>query len=332
MYPELFEIPFVNWAAPTYGMMIVIGFLCAVFVIRRLSRDITADPQYVCNGAMYALIAGVVGSRLFYVLHYFEQFRGRLLSVFAVWHGGLELLGGAISAIAVILFYLWRHKLPVRRYLDIAAIGLMVALGFGRIGCFLKGDCFGKPTELAWGVRFPYGSDVYRSQVYPNLKRGRPEPQLVLPGEFFEVHNGVEYIRPYESLTEERKLAVTAGAYRCLPVHPTQLYSSANAFLCCALLYFFRRRAQAATKAKDTGKLFAEPGCTFALMFILYGAARFFIEFVRDDNPFEYGRLMVYQGGTISQNLSLYLIVLGVVLLVVFEKMQADRVNLRTEQ
>jgi phosphatidylglycerol:prolipoprotein diacylglycerol transferase len=132
MYPELFEIPFIRWPVPTYGVMIVIAFLCAVFVIRRLSRDMTPDPQYVYNGAMYALIAGVLGSRLFYVAHHFEQFRGRLLSVFAVWQGGLEVLGGAILAIAAIFFYLRHHKLPVRRFLDVVAIGLMLALGLGR--------------------------------------------------------------------------------------------------------------------------------------------------------------------------------------------------------
>ncbi|MHC4154867.1 MAG: prolipoprotein diacylglyceryl transferase [Planctomycetota bacterium] len=331
MYPELFEIPFINWPVPTYGVMIVIGFLCAVFVIKRLSRDMTPDPQYIYNGAMYALIAGVLGSRLFYVVHHFEQFRARLLSVFAIWQGGLEVLGGAISAITVILFYLRHHKLPVRRYLDIVAIGLMLALGLGRIGCFLKGDCFGKPTDVAWGVRFPYGSDVYRSQVYPSLKRSRDEAQLELPTDFFDVYDGNGYLKPYARLTEEQKQAVTAGAYRCLPVHPTQLYSSANAFLCCLLLYFFWRRAQKATKGEIARKLFAKPGSTFALMFILYGVARFLIEFVRDDNPFEYGWLMVYKGGTISQNLSLYLIVLGVVLMVVFERMQADGVALKGE-
>jgi len=155
MYPELFKIPFIDLSLPSYGLMMVVGFLAAVFVMRRLSRDITSNPQFITNASLYALIAGVVGARLFYVVHYFDKFRANLLSVFAVWHGGLELLGGALLAVAVILFYLWRHKLPVRRYLDIAAIGLMLALGFGRIGCFLKGDCFGRPTKLPWGVRFP---------------------------------------------------------------------------------------------------------------------------------------------------------------------------------
>ncbi|OHB79080.1 MAG: hypothetical protein A2Z25_22755 [Planctomycetes bacterium RBG_16_55_9] len=60
-----------------------------------------------------------------------------------------------------------------------------------------------------------------------------------------------------------------------------------------------------------------QPGQTFALAFILYGVTRFFIEFIRDDNPFEYAWWAVYKGGTVSQNLSIYLVALGVVLMAV---------------
>ena len=106
MHPELFKIPFVNLTVWTYGVMMVVGFLAAVSLIRCLSRDITPDPQYITNAALYSLIAGVAGARLFYVLHHFDQFRDNLLSVFAIWQGGLELLGGVISAITVIIIYL----------------------------------------------------------------------------------------------------------------------------------------------------------------------------------------------------------------------------------
>jgi phosphatidylglycerol:prolipoprotein diacylglycerol transferase len=302
--------------------MMVVGFLSAVYIIRYLSRDITPDPQMITNGALYSLIAGVVGSRLFYVLHHFEQFRGRPLSFFAVWQGGLELLGGVILAIIVILAFLRYHKLPVRRYLDILAIGLMAALVFGRIGCFLNGCCYGRPTDLGWAVRFPYGSDAYHSQVYPNLKRDRSEPRLELPSDYFEVYEGLEYLKPLERLSEEQKSGVTQGQYRCLPVHPTQLYSSLNALACCVILYLFRRRSLRAEKSKGPVKLFSKPGSTFALMFIVYGIARFGLELLRDDNPFEYAWWIVYKGATVSQNLSIYLVVLGVALMAVFQKMQ----------
>lgn len=327
MYPELFELPFTHLTIKSYGLMMVLGFLAAVFVIRRLSRDITPDPLYITNASLYTLIAGVVGSRLFYVVHYFDKFKGDILSVFAIWQGGLELLGGVVLAILVVFFYLWRHKLPIRRYLDILAIGLLLALAFGRIGCFLNGCCFGKPTDQLWGVRFPYGSFAYRSQVSPNPHRNRPEPYFKLPDDFFNTYYDsaapTKILKPYDQLTKEQQEMVKYGPYRCLHVHPTELYSSANALLCSVLLYLFRRRSQKASKSEKTKKLFAKPGCTFALMFILYGITRFFIEFLRDDNPFEYDWWAIYKGGTVSQNLGIYMVIFGVFLMLIFQKMKS---------
>ena len=323
MYPELFKIPFTHWSVPSYGFMLVIGFLAAVSVIRHLSRDITPNPALITNAALYSLIAGVVGARLFYVVHYFDNFRGNLISIFAVWQGGLELFGGAILAIPVIVLYLVYHKLPIRRYLDILAIGLTLALAFGRAGCFLNSCCFGKPTNLPWAVRFPYHNSLhthsyaYRSQAYPDLKRNRPQPQLELPSDFFEYteKDGLWYLelKPYEALTPQQKEMVDNGQYRCLSVHPTQLYSSANGLFLCLVLYLFWRRTT--RSSKNAKKLFASPGCTFALMLILYGITRFLIEFLRDDNPFtELTRL------TVSQNICIALIVLGTSLMLIFEK------------
>jgi phosphatidylglycerol:prolipoprotein diacylglycerol transferase len=330
MYPELFEIPFIHLTVKSYGTMMVIAFLVAISLIRRLSRSFTPDPQYITNAALYSLIAGVVGARLFFVIHYFDQFQGRLLSIFAIWEGGLELLGGVLLAIAVISFYCWYHKLPVRCYLDILAIGLMLALAFGRIGCFLRGCCFGKPTNLPWAIRFPYRSDAYQSQVYPNLKRDRPSPQLKLPEEFFGYYyeNDKRFygLKPYKDLTAEQKYLVDKGPYRCLPVHPTELYSSVNGGILALILYLFWRKAQ------KTGKgLFSKPGQIFGLMFILYGATRFFIEFLRDDNPFEYAWWVVYKGGTVSQNLGIYMAILGVVLIAVFQKMKPGKIVSRAK-
>ncbi len=317
MYPELFTIPFTDLTIKSYGLMMVVGFLLAVSLIRRLSRNITPDPQFITNAALYSLVAGVVGARLFYVIHYFEQFKSAPLSVFAIWQGGLELLGGVVLAIIVIAAYLRYHKLPIRRYLDILAIALFVALAFGRIGCFLNGCCFGKPTEMPLAVRFPYGSHAYRNQISPDLKRNRPEPHLHLPDEFFGYFddNGIRLygLKPYGDLTPQQKEQVDKGPYRCLAVHPTQLYSSINAAMGCFLLYLFWRLTQSRMKKKMR---FPKPGCTFALLFIYYGITRFIIEFFRDDNPFE------FDGITISQNISIFMLVLGTALMFVFSLMK----------
>jgi phosphatidylglycerol:prolipoprotein diacylglycerol transferase len=295
--------------------------------MRRLSSNITRNPQVITNIALYCPIVGVVGARLFHVMHYFERFQENLLDVFAVWQGGLELLGGVIPAVVFIFGYLLYHKLPIRRYFDILAIGLMLGLAFGRIGCFLYGDCYGKPTERPLAVRFPYNSFVYVSQINADLERNRPDPQLKLPREdylYYTGQNGKWYPKPYEDLTEKQKIEVTEGKYRCMPVHPVQLYSCANAAFWCLALYLFWRRAQRAELAGSSNRLFTKPGCTFALAFIVYGVTRFLIEFLRDDNPFEYTWWAIYKGGTVSQNLSIYLVILGVVLMALFQVMKAD--------
>ncbi|MHC4207062.1 MAG: prolipoprotein diacylglyceryl transferase, partial [Planctomycetota bacterium] len=131
MYPELIEIPFIHLTVKSYGLMMVIGFLACVSLIRHLSRDFTPNPQHITNAALYSLVGGVVGARLFFVFHHFDKFRSNPLEVFAIWQGGLELVGGVAVFIIVILFYIWYHKLPMRRYLDVLAIGLMLALVFG---------------------------------------------------------------------------------------------------------------------------------------------------------------------------------------------------------
>lgn len=320
MHPELFEIPFVHLSVKSYGFMMVVGFLAAVTLIRRLSVKITPDPQLITNAALYSLIGGVVGARVFFVIHYWENFADHPIEVFHIWKGGLELYGGVVMAVAIILFYLIYHKLPIRRYLDILAIGLMLALVFGRLGCFLNGCCYGKPTDLPWGVRFPYGSFAHQSQTRPDLERDREQPHLELPPEYFgyEGEDGLWYagLKPYDELDEKQKVEVTRGKYRCLPVHPTQLYSSAIAAVCFVILYLLWKRVQKADGLAGPRKLFAKQGCVFSLMFVLNGLSRFSIELLRDDNPFEFAGL------TISQLIGIGMILLGLALAAVFHLMK----------
>lgn len=320
MFPELFKIPFTHLTIYSYGLMLVIAFLAAIFLIRRLSRDFTPDPKMITNAALYALIAGVGGARIFYVFHYWDRFKDNLASVFAIWDGGLEQLGGLLALVAIYL-YIRFHKLPVRKYFDIIAITLMLALAIGRIGCFLSGCCFGKPADVPWAVRFPYASDAYYSQIYPDLKRNRPQPYINLPADFFEFSR----LKPYNQLTDQQKLSVKSGEYRCLPVHPTQLYSSAAAGTLSLLLYLLWRRNKKINLAKSGRKFLSAPGSVFALMFVFYGIGRFFIEFLRDDNPFEFGWWAIYKGGTISQNLAVCLFIFGLLLLFLLQRIETKK-------
>ena len=323
MHPELLKIPFIqDLTIKSYGTLMVIGFMVAVFVVRRLAQREGIDPIQITNTALYSLIAGIIGARLFYVLHYPEQFHGDWLSAFKIWHGGLEFLGGVILAISMMIVYLVRRRLPIRKTLDVMAIGLMVGLGFGRIGCLLNGCCFGRPSDLPWAVRFPYNSFAYVSQINPNPERGRAEPQLNLPKDpYFDFNDeyGRWHPKCLSQLTESQRYEVTKGRWQCLPVHPSQLYGSAKAFTLSVVLYLFWRRAKA---LRDSGKVWlrlAQPGMTCGLMFALYGSTRFLLEFTRDDNPYEGAFL------TVSQWIGLVMVVVGVGLMIAFTWTRADR-------
>jgi phosphatidylglycerol:prolipoprotein diacylglycerol transferase len=292
--------------------MMVLGFLAALLLMRRLSQHANLDYTVMTNAALYSLIAGVIGARVFFVIHHFDQFRGDLLGLIATWRGGLEFLGGVMVATAILLLYLYFRRLPVRRYLDIIVIGLMLGLAFGRIGCFLVADCFGKPTTLPWGVRFPYRSFIYISQINPDPKRNRSEPHLHLPQYgYFDSYDqqGKWYPKPFEELTTSQQYEVTKGKYRCLPVHPSQLYSSANALLLCIILCLFWRKGLKKADSDKPLKRLHTPGSITALMLILYGFTRFLIEFIRDDNPYEF---LFF---TISQILGVVMIISGIILL-----------------
>ncbi len=315
MFPELLRIPFTDLTIKSYGTLMVVGFLVAVHVLRWLGRREGIDPILITNASLYSLIAGIVGARIFYVLHYPEQFQEGWLSVFKIWRGGLEFLGGVFLAVAVLIAYLAYHKLPLRKTLDVLAIGLMVGLGFGRIGCFLNGCCFGRPSDLPWAVRFPYNSFAYVSQINANPQRGRPEPQLLLPestyGDFNDEY-GKWHPKALASLTEGQRQDVTHGKWQCLPVQPTQLYESGMAFTVALLLYLFWSKGQRLRRLGQANVWAARSGLTMAFMLAAYGAVRFLLELLRDDNPFEWMRL------TISQLLSIAMIIVGIGLIVTF--------------
>ncbi|MHC5092528.1 MAG: prolipoprotein diacylglyceryl transferase [Planctomycetota bacterium] len=317
MHPELFEIPFLHISVKSYGTLMVIGFLVAVWLMRQIMKGLGQDPDRISSIAMYTLLSGIIGARIFYVIHHNDMFTGRPMEAFAVWQGGLELLGGVIVAIGFVWFYLWKFKLPKRLYLDILAIGLMVGLGFGRLGCLMNGCCYGKCTDVSWAVQFPYGSPAFYSQIGPDGARNRPEPLWDLPKDYYR--DG--YLRDFEELTEEQKTAVKHGGLYCTrPVHPTQIYSSIGAFILAGVLYGIWRMI---------GK--RKPGVVLSCMFILYGPVRFWLETLRDDNPFETAWWAIYKGGTVSQNIGIYMFIAGVILLTVFAARKPEQIETKAQ-
>src|SRR6185369_11563454 len=151
-----------------YGTMVLIGFLLAVYIAARRARNVGLEPVFCLDLGLWILIGGLVGSRLFYVFEFWEEYSPfqsgglrNLLGIFAIWNGGLVYYGGLISSFFIIWWYCGKHRVRIIPMMDLASPSAMIGLALGRVGCFLNGCCFGKTCTAPWGVKFPPQSAAY---------------------------------------------------------------------------------------------------------------------------------------------------------------------------
>jgi len=334
MLPELFTIPFINISIKSYGFMMVLGFLAALLMAKRRAKKMGVAPQIITDFSIMILLAGVIGARLHYILHRWNYYGSHLREIFDIASGGLEFLGGFILASLVTAAYFHKKRLPVLKMLDIIAPAVMLGLAFGRIGCFLNGCCYGGPSELPWAVRFPVVnthtaagcekkqtlsySHPYYYQITPDTYRHAGEPPMIsLPDEYYGYTDGQGHwlsdaadlprqpqaqnyyysLKTPDQLTDSQLAQMRQGSYRMHRIHPTQLYSVANALGICLILNWMFRR-------------YRFPGQIFGWMLLLYGFMRFWIEAIRVDSPLE------FNGLTISQNMGIAATAAGAILLI----------------
>jgi phosphatidylglycerol:prolipoprotein diacylglycerol transferase len=281
MYPILFHLPFINAPVYSYGLMLAIGFLAAIYLARFLGRRAGIDPEIFVNAGMLAMIAGVLGARLSHIIENWSSFtQPDLPWTTNLWHmaniraGGLTYYGGFLLATPAVLVYLRYKRVSLRLGCDIVAPSIMIALGLGRIGCFLNGCCFGAVAGpgAPMTVSYPYWSIPYQQQ----LAEGRIDPtnvplelrdsagQPTDPQELLHAAAG----NPASLLTLKQAIA----QQRSLSVQPSQLYSTVTAWLIALLcvLYLYQPHA---------------PGRVFALMMIVEGPSRFLLELLRVEPP-----------------------------------------------
>ena len=115
--------------------------------------------------SLLLLVLAIVGGRGLFVLTHWSDYARDPAGVFRIWEGGLMLYGGYLLAIAGGIAFVRRAGLSVWRVGDAAAPSMALGIGIGRLGCFLNGCCFGTPTHLPWGLRFP--SSSYSNFVFP---------------------------------------------------------------------------------------------------------------------------------------------------------------------
>ena len=141
-----------------YGVMAALGMLAASFLLNSNAKYTNMTREQCGNALIVALVGGIAGARIFYVVQFFDQYRNNLVDVIRIDKGGLVFYGGFILAMILLFIYSCVAKLDIFRVLDNFTPALAVAHAFGRVGCFLNGCCFGKPTELCIGVTYPAGS------------------------------------------------------------------------------------------------------------------------------------------------------------------------------
>lgn len=184
MHPEIIAIgPF---AIRSYGLMLAIGFLAGIMFAAWRAKKAGENPDHVYNLSLWVVISSFTGARLYYVVTHYDEFRAEkglslpvriyteLKNMFwpvggdgQIGISGLILYGGLILATIAAAVYLKKHKLSIPKYMDL--LGPSIGLGefFTRIGCFLNGCCFGKPTDSFSGVVFPETSSA--GYYYPDM-------------------------------------------------------------------------------------------------------------------------------------------------------------------
>lgn len=193
-----------------YGLMMMVAFLTGGWLIARELERRQLNRDYSSDAILAALIGGVLGAKIWYAV-----LKGDASALFSL--GGLVWYGGFIGGVIAVLINGWRLRVSPRWTMQVMAPALAAGYALGRVGCFLVGDDYGRPTDLPWAIAFPEG--LPPSTAGNLVAFGIPVPQGLDPS-------------------------------TVLAVHPTQLYEVALMFLAFTILWKLR------SKDWGTGALF----------------------------------------------------------------------------
>jgi phosphatidylglycerol:prolipoprotein diacylglycerol transferase len=214
-YPDFDPVAFsiggvkVHW----YGLMYVVGFIAGWWLARRraMAPGSTWKPADVDDLIFFAAVGVIVGGRLGWILVYgFDALREDPLAIIRVWQGGMSFHGGLAGVMIAVALFARRRGRRIADVFDFTAPLPAVGLCAGRIGNFINGELWGKPTDLPWGMRVD-GEVLHPSQLYEAALEGvvlfallwwftsKPRPRLAPAGLFLSLYAifriAVEFVR-----------------------------------------------------------------------------------------------------------------------------------------
>jgi len=179
MFPRLLQIG--HFSLATYGVLVALALIIGLFTVVRFARREGIDPERAWSLGIVCIFAALIGAKLLLVLNEWDFYvhnPSALFSLNFLQQAGV-FSGGVVAALAAGLVYGLRHRMPVFKTMDVFAPGLALGHAIGRLGCFAAGCCYGKPTNLPWGVTFtsplaqlagtPLGIPLHPTQIYEFL-------------------------------------------------------------------------------------------------------------------------------------------------------------------
>ncbi|MDD3345206.1 MAG: prolipoprotein diacylglyceryl transferase [Candidatus Omnitrophica bacterium] len=166
MLPEICHIG--NFTVYSYGLMLVLAFFVSVHFAGRQAARQGVEPAKIFDLCFYVFIAGIAGSRVLYVVNNFAYFAAHPLEIVMLQRGGMAIFGGIIFGFACAFIFIRKNKMGLLFTLDLLAPFVALGQSIGRIGCFLNGCCYGRPSEF--GLYFPSaGQKLIPTQLYSSL-------------------------------------------------------------------------------------------------------------------------------------------------------------------
>ena len=177
MFPTLVRIG--NFEITTFGLMMFLAFVVGGWVMTRELKRRELDEEIASSFVLAAALGGIIGAKVYYAILYKDV---NLLFSRAglVWYGGM--IGGFITCSVVMI----RAKAPYLSVADAAAPGASIGYALGRMGCFLVGDDYGRPTDSFVGVAFPKGAPPTTARSLREF--GAPVDPSLAPDTLLKVH------------------------------------------------------------------------------------------------------------------------------------------------